>query len=77
MTIGQFQASVKGFKLRVERETEQRDQLNHMLGKYIALGVNNPKKYPSNPYLFKEEKTKLMSVDQFEELARKRYGKKK
>jgi len=27
------------------------DHLNHILGTYVATGVNNPKKYPRKPLL--------------------------
>lgn len=28
-----------------------RDKLNHILGTYVAIGINDPKKYPSAPLL--------------------------
>lgn len=47
------------------------DLNNWNLGKYIAYAVNQPKKYPSRPFLMKEEK-KAMTGEQMERMA-KRY----
>lgn len=45
---------MKAFEKRTAREMERMDILNHLLGNYIALGVNDPKKYPKKP-LFRTE----------------------
>lgn len=45
---------MRAFEKRITREMERMDILNHLLGNYIALGVNNPKKYPKKP-LFRTE----------------------
>lgn len=40
---------------REKQKVKEIDALNFMLGKYIAIGVNDPKKYPRKPFLEKEE----------------------
>ena len=58
---------------------KQQDRLNHILGNYIAVGINNPKKYPKKPALSQDEskKTVYTSDSHFEQIARIKYGKKK
>lgn len=57
MTPRELEVYAKAFKKRTTREMERVDILNHLLGNYIALGVNNPKKYPKKP-LFQTEKAR-------------------
>ena len=33
------------------------DSLNHMFGRYIGFAVNDPKKYPVDPFLKKDKKS--------------------
>lgn len=79
MTVGEFTRCMDGYKDKVEREMRQADQLNHILGNYIAVGVNNPKKYPKTPALSSEqkEKTQVFTKDEdYERIARIKYRKK-
>lgn len=39
------------------------DIANHLLGQYISIGVNNPKKYPKEPFLARQEKKMLPADD--------------
>jgi hypothetical protein len=57
---------------------KQSDQLNHVLGNYIATGVNNPKKYPKEPLMGekKREATKYTSDEAYERIARIKYKRK-
>lgn len=50
--------------MRRKRENEQADFLNHVLGSYIALAVNNPKKYPKKPFLSEEDSKRSASTDE-------------
>jgi len=55
------------------------DRLNHILGQYIAMGVNNPKKYPKEPLLAKAEESKknlCFTDEDRERQARLRWSKK-
>lgn len=57
---------------------KQQDQLNHILGNYISIGVNNPKKYPKDPALSANEKKVVTYTNDaaYERIARIKYGKK-
>lgn len=39
------------------------DSLNFLLGQYVSIGVNNPKKYPSAPLLSEERENKELPAD--------------
>lgn len=55
MTIGDFSDCVAGFAEREKREIEKADYLNFLLGQYVAVAFNQPKKYPREPFLKKAE----------------------
>ena len=50
MTLGEFYDCVDGYNDRLV----DIDGLNLYLGNYIAIGVNNPSKYPNKSFLAKE-----------------------
>jgi len=53
-----------------ERAIEQ-DMQNYNLARYIAIGVNDPKKFPREPYLAKElkqEEDRVMTAIEWKEL---------
>lgn len=82
MTVGQFNRAVDGYnkrleldQKRLEAQSKETDRLNHILGQYIAIGVNNPKKYPKQPYL-SNSKPKTQSPEEFRQMMKQRYGKK-
>lgn len=57
-----------------EREKEairKADFLNHLLGQYIGIAVNDGKKYPSKPYLDPVQPTKVMTDEEMEQQARR------
>lgn len=58
---------MRAFEKRITREMDRMDILNHLLGNYIALGVNNPKKYPKKP-LFRTEKAQKKAEMSDEEM---------
>lgn len=79
MTWGDFQDCISGYNDRVKRVHEETDMLNHILGRYVAYAVNNPKKYPKKPLLLaSEDKTKEIALtdDQRIRMARLKYNKK-
>jgi len=55
------------------RRLQDLDSLHHLLGNYIAIGVNNPKKYPKEPYLTEKKQIALkeMSDDQMQQEAKR------
>ena len=55
MTWGDFQDCISGFNDRLKRAREETDMMNHILGRYVAYAVNNPKKYPKEPLLLASE----------------------
>lgn len=46
------------------------DASNFNLGKYISIAVNNPKKYPRKPFLYKP-KLKKMTLEEMEKNAKR------
>lgn len=52
---------------------EKTDTLNHLLGHYIAIAFNQPKKYPRLPFLIKEtvSTADVMSDDEMERMMMK------
>lgn len=65
MTPKLFKKYINAYK----RQKDDMDALNHKLGIYIAIGVNNPKKYPEKPYSQTENKQieKNMSDERMKE----------
>lgn len=57
-------------------QAEHQDQLNYLLGKYVALAVNNPKKYPKEPFLTKKQSTIFTSDEDRQQQARLKWLKK-
>lgn len=50
-----------------EERLKEQDTLNWLLGKYIAIGVNNPKKYPEKPVLRRgETEMRVMTGEEME-----------
>ena len=66
-----FKKYTKAYKRR-QRDI---DELNHVLGNYIAIGINNPKEYPKKPYLSEENETKKDMTDSSMELEARRIAK--
>jgi hypothetical protein len=57
-------------------DLRQRDIANHLLGKYIAYAFNDPKKYPKEPFLYKEAAqndkiNKQMTGEQMKDFAKR------
>lgn len=74
MTLWQFENCLDGYQKRIETA----DALNHSLGSYILTAYHDPKKYPREPSLAEKKPTKqYMTDEEYERLARIKYGKKK
>ena len=75
MNPRELRVCFEGFKKRIENERREKDFLNHLLGKYISLGVNAPKKYPNKPFLSEEtssdDKSHLCYTDEARQLQAK------
>jgi len=79
MTWGEFADCLEGFNRRLEYERQGQDALNHLLGRYVGIAVNNPKKYPKEPYLSDERKRESITTHTDEErimIARMKYMRK-
>ena len=80
MTWGDFQDCLEGYNDHLRRWRDEVDSLNHILGTYISYAVNDPKKYPKEPYTrTSEEKERNIAHTDEQRLlmARLKYGKKK
>ena len=80
MTWGDFQDCIEGYNERTKRWMDEVDSLNHTLGTYISYAVNDPKKYPKQPFYKKAEEHELNTAHTDNErlhMARLKYGKKK
>ena len=75
MTLWQFENCLDGYKDRIKAA----DSLNHSLGSYILTAYHDPKKYPKEPHLSKEDKPAIrFTTDEQRIMAvRAKYGKKK
>lgn len=54
-----------------EEKIKEQDALNWLAGKYIAIGVNNPKKYPPKPLLDRERVESANRIMTGEEMDRR------
>lgn len=59
MTIGELNDFIKGYQEKMEDIAIFNDSLNHILGTYIGVAVNSPKKYPKKPALKKRQANTL------------------
>lgn len=59
LDVKQFEKHVKVYNEQERAKLEQKDALNHLLGQYIAYAFNNPKKYPTRPFLENKETEKV------------------
>jgi len=62
LTIGEFVDCVQGYQDRTEDIAVLTDSLNHILGSYVGVAVNAPKKYPKKPVATRKKKSGLKKV---------------
>lgn len=75
----QFEKYIDVYIEKEKERLKEEDFISFNLGKYIAYGVNEPKKYPNKPFLedkikLKAEEvneTKVMSIEEMKEVMRK------
>lgn len=66
----QWEKHLKVFNEKERERLEEIDTLNWILGKYIAYAVNEPKKYPTQPFSQKTSVLEPMSDEDMERQAR-------
>ena len=67
----QYAKHIEIFNKKTQLRYKEVDMFNFMLGKYIAYAVNDPKKYPSKPFLENNTDLKPMTDDEMEKQARR------
>lgn len=67
----QWEKYVKVFNEKEKQRLKEVDTLNYILGKYVAYGVNDPKRYPSKPFTEQNTELKPMSDEEMEKQARR------
>lgn len=68
----QFEKYIKVYQEKAKERAIEQDMQNYNLARYIAIGVNDPKKFPREPYLakeLKEEDDKVMTAIEMEKVA--------
>lgn len=71
LTPKQYAKHVQVFNQREQQRLKEADMFNFMLGKYIAYAFNDPKKYPSKPFLDNNTDLKPMTDEEMERQARR------
>lgn len=67
----QWAKYLKVFKQKEEQRLKEKDAFNYMLGKYVAFAFNDPKNYPSKPFLENNTDLKPMTDEEMETRARR------
>jgi hypothetical protein len=71
MTPKQYQGYHKQYVKKETEKVRENDLLNHILGQYIMIGVNEPKKYPNKPQLTENNEPVDMTDEEMETRARR------
>ena len=71
LTPKQWAKYVKVFNEKEKLRIKEMDMLNYTLGKYIAIGINDPKHYPNKPFSEKDTDLKAMTDEEMERQARR------
>lgn len=67
----QWAKHIEVFNKKETQRLKEKDQLNYLLGKYIAYAFNDPKKYPSKPFFEKDTDLKPMTDEEMERQGRR------
>jgi len=73
-TPNQFRKHIDVYLEKEKMRAKEMDVNNYNLGKYIALAVNDPKKYPRKPFLAERERDfekKPMTQQEIERVIKK------
>lgn len=68
----QFEKYIEVYRDQAKERAIEQDMQNYNLARYIAIGVNDPKKFPREPYLAKElkqEEDRVMTAIEMERVA--------
>lgn len=67
----QWAKYVRVFNEKEVERLKEADVLNHLLGKYIAWAVNDPRHYPRKPFMEKDNELKPMTDEEMERQGRR------
>ncbi len=67
----QWAKHIQVFNEKEQARIKEQDSFNYLLGKYIAYAFNNPKKYPSKPFLENNTDLRPMTDEEMERQARR------
>jgi hypothetical protein len=68
----QFEKCIEVYIHNKKQQAMEIDAHNYNLGRYVSIGVNNPRKYPNKPLLQKEERSRgRMSVEEMQAVAQR------
>ena len=67
----QYIKHVRAYNEKQKQRIKEMDELNYMLGKYIAYAFNDPKHYPSKPFMDNNTELKPMTDEEMEKQARR------
>ncbi len=62
MTPYEIQITLEIHNAQAQHEIERRETLAWMIGAYVGIGVNNGKRYPTKPSLFKADKASKQAI---------------
>ena len=72
LTPKQYEKHIKAYCDNEKNRVIEKDMLNHLLGKYIAIAFNDPKNYPKRSFLdsSNENISNAMSDEEMEKRAK-------
>ena len=71
LDVKQYIKHIKVFNEKEKQRIKETDELNYVLGKYIAYAFNDPKNYPKKPFTEQNTELKPMSDEEMEKQARR------
>lgn len=71
MTPNEFMKYAKVYNKKKQDQIKEQDMLNWLLGKYISYSFNEPRKYPTKPFLKDNTHYGSMSDKEMEEVAKR------
>ena len=71
LDVKQYIKHINVYNQKQKERIKELDGLNYMLGKYIAYAFNDPKHYPSKPFMEKDTELEPMTDEEMEKQARR------
>ncbi len=71
LNVKQYAKHVKVYNEKRQQRAIDIDGFNYLLGKYIAYAFNDPKHYPSKPFMSNDTELKPMTDEEMEKQARR------